>query len=75
MSVVHLKAIPVFTVELLIFELDKHPLSSTSLPPQPKNLVIMFSSTEPLFKAVSGASRAEMYGEPPLYLSPSPQCD
>lgn len=38
MSVVHLKTIPVFTVELLIFELDKHPLSSTSLPPSLKNL-------------------------------------
>lgn len=46
MAIVHLKAIPVFSVELLIFELGKHPLSLLCcFTPPPA--AVLFSCSEP----------------------------
>lgn len=60
---VHLKAIPEFTVELLIFELEKHPLSLVRrfTPPPAATL---FSCSKPLFwAACAQAARAVVWGD------------
>lgn len=64
MSIVHLKAIPVFTVELLILELEKHllfPVCCFTPPPA----ATLFSCSEPLFWAACAlAARTEVWGDP-----------
>lgn len=63
MSLVHLKAISEFTAELLIFELEKHPLSLVCrfTPPPAATL---FSCSEPLFwAACAQAGRAVVWGD------------
>lgn len=74
MVIGHLKAIHVFTLELLMFELEKQALSLVCcFPPLPA--AILFSCSKPFFWAsCTQAARAEVCGDP-LITSCLLQCE
>jgi len=67
MCIVHLKTISVFTVKMLIFELEKHPLSLVCFFTPPP-AAMLFSCSELLFQAgCAQAARVEVWGDPLIF--------